>query len=150
VYRDGALTTISIFDIVVGDLFQVQTGELLPCDGVVLESNGIECDESAMTGESLLVKKDPVKNPYLLCGCKVGVLDLCCENWCAGAGGIWVDDRDGGGDEQPVRHYQGHHAQVRRGEGGNSAAEEARWHRQVFVLFVCFFKCVLFVVGFVQ
>jgi Ca2+-transporting ATPase len=74
VMRDNQLINISIFDLVVGDIFQVQTGELLPCDGLVSESHGIECDESAMTGESLLIKKEPISNPFMLCGCKVMLL----------------------------------------------------------------------------
>ncbi|KAA6394931.1 MAG: putative Calcium-transporting ATPase 3, plasma membrane-type [Streblomastix strix] len=55
----------------VGDIFQIQTGDILPADGICIESNNISCDESSMTGESDLIKKSPEQMPFMLCGCKV-------------------------------------------------------------------------------
>ena len=43
-------------------------GDLLPADGVVLQSNDLKVDESALTGESDLVKKSDTGDPMLLSG----------------------------------------------------------------------------------
>jgi Ca2+-transporting ATPase len=79
VTRDGVLQSVSIFDLVVGDIFEVQTGELLPCDGLMIEVNGVECDEAAMTGESCHIVKNTTTDPFMLCGCTVWLL----KNECA-------------------------------------------------------------------
>jgi P-type E1-E2 ATPase len=67
----GEVISTTIYDVVVGDVFRVEAGVILPCDGLVFESNSIECDESAMTGEALMIKKNVDVNPFMLCGCKV-------------------------------------------------------------------------------
>jgi hypothetical protein len=41
VIRDGRPEHISIMELVVGDIFRVETGEILPCDGLVTEANSI-------------------------------------------------------------------------------------------------------------
>ncbi len=56
VLRDGAIKEIHIEDIVVGDLVFLSAGERVPADGVLV-SGEIGADESAITGESLEVKK---------------------------------------------------------------------------------------------
>ena len=75
VVRDGREQTVSIFDVVVGDIFIVKAGELLPCDGLLLRGSGLKCDESAMTGESLEVPKsvggEGHSGPYLTAGAQV-------------------------------------------------------------------------------
>lgn len=56
VLRDGIASEIAIEEVVVGDLFIVQPGDSFPVDGVVYD--GISAaDESALTGESVLVDK---------------------------------------------------------------------------------------------
>jgi len=60
VIRDNQEVPISIYDVAVGDIFIIKTGEILPVDGILLKgSSGIKCDESAMTGESLEISKAP-------------------------------------------------------------------------------------------
>jgi P-type Ca2+ transporter type 2C len=60
VIRDNQEIPISIYDVAVGDIFVIKTGEILPVDGILLKgSSGIKCDESAMTGESLEISKAP-------------------------------------------------------------------------------------------
>ncbi|KAK2944226.1 ion-transporting P-type ATPase [Blattamonas nauphoetae] len=71
VIRNAEPTPISIFDLLVGDIFSITTGDVLPADGLCIESNNISCDEAAMTGESELIKKNPESRPFCLCGCKV-------------------------------------------------------------------------------
>jgi len=43
-------------------------GDLLPADGVVIQSNDLKVDESALTGESDHVKKGDAGDPMLLSG----------------------------------------------------------------------------------
>jgi len=43
-------------------------GDLLPADGVLLQSNDLKVDESSLTGESDLVKKALDRDPMLLSG----------------------------------------------------------------------------------
>jgi Ca2+-transporting ATPase len=53
---------------------KVSTGDILPVDGIILESNDIQCDEAPMTGESDLIKKSLDRNPFMLSGCKVIII----------------------------------------------------------------------------
>ncbi|UJR32250.1 hypothetical protein I4U23_019715 [Adineta vaga] len=68
VIRDNVARQIPIKDIVVGDICQVRYGDLLPADGVVVQSNDLKVDESSLTGESDLIKKHEAKDPFLLSG----------------------------------------------------------------------------------
>jgi len=45
---------VHINDILVGDLYHVTIGEILPCDGILIEGHKIQCDESMLTGETSL------------------------------------------------------------------------------------------------
>ena len=47
---------------------QVKYGDLLPADGIILQSNDLKIDESSLTGESDQVKKGPDVDPMLLSG----------------------------------------------------------------------------------
>lgn len=53
--RDGVVAEVPVETLVVGDLLEVATGDQLPVDGTVVASDGLEVDESLLTGES-----DPV------------------------------------------------------------------------------------------
>ncbi len=66
--RNNIVKQIPIKDIVVGDICQVKYGDLLPADGVVVQSNDLKVDESSLTGESDLIKKHESKDPFLLSG----------------------------------------------------------------------------------
>ncbi len=57
VYRDGKILKIPSEDIVIGDVFEVETGDRIPCDAYIKEQNFLSCDESVLTGESKLVSK---------------------------------------------------------------------------------------------
>lgn len=59
VKRSGKNKTISIFDILVGDLVRLEAGDLVPTDGILIEGFGIQCDESPVSGEADLVLKTP-------------------------------------------------------------------------------------------
>ena len=51
--------------------FQVKYGDLLPADGVVIQSNDLKIDESSLTGESDHVKKGADCDPMVLSGTHV-------------------------------------------------------------------------------
>lgn len=70
VTRNGAREKVSIFDLVVGDIVHLSTGDQIPADGLLIEGNELKVDESTMTGESDLKKKS-CENPFLLSGTKV-------------------------------------------------------------------------------
>lgn len=46
-------------------------GDLLPSDGVLIQSNDLKIDESSLTGESDLIKKSVDHDPMLLSGTHV-------------------------------------------------------------------------------
>ena len=70
VLRAGQRQTVSIFDLVVGDIVPLSIGGQVPADGILVEGYSLSIDESTMTGESLPVTKDKSR-PFLLSGCKV-------------------------------------------------------------------------------
>ncbi|KAK7867411.1 hypothetical protein R5R35_003839 [Gryllus longicercus] len=71
VIRQGEVKQISVGDIVVGDICQVKYGDLLPADGIVIQSNDLKIDESSLTGESDHVKKGEGFDPMVLSGTHV-------------------------------------------------------------------------------
>ncbi len=64
VVRDGARKEIPIDQIVMDDVIAVESGNQISADSVVLESAGIEVNESMITGESRPVKKKPGDTLY--------------------------------------------------------------------------------------
>lgn len=54
--------------------FQIKYGDLLPTDGILIQSNDLKVDESSLTGESDHVKKGPDVDPMVLSGRHCGVL----------------------------------------------------------------------------
>lgn len=59
VCRDGKFRNIPIEELVIDDLLAVENGNQIGADCVVLESEGIEVNESMITGESRPVRKKP-------------------------------------------------------------------------------------------
>ncbi len=57
VVRDGKLIKIDAEELVVGDVVEVEEGDRIPADCRILSSENFRCDESALTGESVPVKK---------------------------------------------------------------------------------------------
>ncbi len=57
VVRDGKLQEIPATELVPGDLVEVHEPQSIPADGVWVEADALQAEESALTGESLPVRK---------------------------------------------------------------------------------------------
>lgn len=58
VIRDGEEQQISNKEIVVGDLIVLESGDKVPADGYFVSANALGVDESALTGESIVIRKN--------------------------------------------------------------------------------------------
>ena len=76
VLRDGAMLEIPVEQVVLDDLIMVNHGDQVCSDCIVLESSGIEVNESMLTGESKPVRKNPgdklLSGSYLVAGTGLG------------------------------------------------------------------------------
>ena len=76
VYRgeDGSTVTVHNQELVVGDVFKIESGMRIPADAILIAGTDIATDESAMTGEPEQVEKAAITeqnfehnpNPFLL------------------------------------------------------------------------------------
>lgn len=57
VVRDGRAAEIPTAEVVQGDLIELRAGDQVPADGLLLTSDGVELDESNLTGESDSIAK---------------------------------------------------------------------------------------------
>merc|ERR1712223_642737 len=71
VIRNNSMNQVQMGEIVVGDILMVKYGDLLPADGLVLNSNDLKIDESSLTGESDQVNKGVTRDPMVLSGTHV-------------------------------------------------------------------------------
>jgi Ca2+-transporting ATPase len=71
VFRNGEMQLISIYDVVVGDIMNLEPGDVISADGVLVEASNLKADESAATGESDTIKKNFIKDPFILSGSKI-------------------------------------------------------------------------------
>ncbi|TMR25270.1 HAD family hydrolase [Nonomuraea turkmeniaca] len=58
VLRDGAEHEVDAHDLVPGDVVVLSAGQVVPADCRIVAADGLEADESALTGESLPVSKN--------------------------------------------------------------------------------------------
>jgi P-type Mg2+ transporter len=58
VMRDGQVMEHKVQELVPGDLILVAIGDIVPADARIIESHGLETNESVLTGESNPVEKD--------------------------------------------------------------------------------------------
>lgn len=66
VFRDNKWEYVASRLLVLGDIIQLTSGEVIPADGKVVEANHISVNESALTGESL--PKDKKENDSVFSG----------------------------------------------------------------------------------
>jgi Ca2+-transporting ATPase len=65
VMRDGTRIEIASADLVPGDLVVVAEGGAVPADGLVVAGDGLQVDESALTGEAMPVRKARFDTPLV-------------------------------------------------------------------------------------
>lgn len=56
-HRDGALVRVPVSELVPGDVVAVGRGDLVPADLRLIGVEGLQCEESALTGEAFAVEK---------------------------------------------------------------------------------------------
>uniref|UniRef100_A0A6N2NAC5 Calcium-transporting ATPase n=1 Tax=Salix viminalis TaxID=40686 RepID=A0A6N2NAC5_SALVM len=71
VVRSRRRQTVSIFELVVGDVVCLKIGDQVPADGLFIDGHSLQIDESSMTGESDHVEINHTKHPFLVSGTKV-------------------------------------------------------------------------------
>ena len=59
VLRDGVEQRVRADELVPGDVVEFEAGDLIPADCRLLQAASLKCDESALTGESVPVDKQP-------------------------------------------------------------------------------------------
>ena len=63
VVRSGHIVQVPARDVVVGDVVEVEAGDIAPADGRIIRSATLETQEAALTGESAPVAKDAAVLP---------------------------------------------------------------------------------------
>jgi len=72
VIRDAQTVQVDNSDIMVGDVVLIDTGDVIPADGVFISGFNLKCDESSLTGETdASVKGAGHLDPFLISGTKV-------------------------------------------------------------------------------
>ena len=59
VRRDNRFASVDVTELAPGDMVHLEMGAIVPADIRLVETTGLECDESVLTGESLPVEKTP-------------------------------------------------------------------------------------------
>ncbi|CAB4430936.1 unnamed protein product [Rhizophagus irregularis] len=73
-FSSGNKQQIPVHEIYVGDDLYLESGDIVPADGLFLRGYNLVCDESSATGESDLVRKGELEknlDPFILSGSKV-------------------------------------------------------------------------------
>jgi calcium-translocating P-type ATPase len=71
VIRGGNRQVVGTRELVVGDIVHLEVGNKILADGIVLRCNDFKTNESALTGESDDINKNPATVPFLLSGSTV-------------------------------------------------------------------------------
>ncbi|KAK7396224.1 hypothetical protein VNO78_17076 [Psophocarpus tetragonolobus] len=106
VTRDGKRQKISVYDIVVGDIVHLSTGDQVPADGIFISGYFLLIDESSLSGESEPVNVSEDK-PFLLSGTKVqdgqGKMLITTVGMKTEWGKLMETINEGGEDETPLQ-----------------------------------------------
>ena len=66
VIRDGETKRVRAYDLVVGDIIILQTGDMIPADCIITDFSKAMCNEASLTGEPEDRKKNKDHDPFLL------------------------------------------------------------------------------------
>lgn len=69
VIRNKEVVKVRSYDIVCGDVVIINTGDIVSADGRIIEEEGLEVNESSLTGESVPIKKN---NKIINSDCEIG------------------------------------------------------------------------------
>ncbi|KAK3188615.1 hypothetical protein Dsin_028176 [Dipteronia sinensis] len=75
VLRDGSWTEQDAAILVPGDVISIKLGDIIPADARLLEGDPLKIDQSALTGESLPVTKNPGDEIFSGSTCKQGEIE---------------------------------------------------------------------------
>lgn len=75
VLRDGKWQEMDASILVPGDIVSIKLGDIVPADARLLEGDPLKIDQSALTGESLPVTKNPGDEVYSGSTCKQGEIE---------------------------------------------------------------------------
>ncbi|XP_077236772.1 plasma membrane ATPase 1-like [Tasmannia lanceolata] len=75
VLRDGRWSEEDASVLVPGDIVSIKLGDIIPADARLLEGDPLKIDQSALTGESLPVTKNPGDGVYSGSTCKQGEIE---------------------------------------------------------------------------
>ncbi|XP_074276425.1 plasma membrane ATPase 4-like [Silene latifolia] len=75
VLRDGRWGEMEAAILVPGDIISIKLGDIVPADARLLEGDPLKIDQSALTGESLPVTKNPGEEVFSGSTCKQGELE---------------------------------------------------------------------------
>nr|XP_009381583.1 PREDICTED: plasma membrane ATPase [Musa acuminata subsp. malaccensis] len=75
VLRDGTWCEQDAAILVPGDIISIKLGDIIPADARLLEGDPLKIDQSALTGESLPVTKNPGDEVYSGSTCKQGEIE---------------------------------------------------------------------------
>ncbi|XP_052174511.1 plasma membrane ATPase 4-like [Diospyros lotus] len=75
VLRDGRWSEQDASILVPGDIISIKLGDIIPADARLLEGDPLKIDQSALTGESLPVNKNPGDEVFSGSTCKQGELE---------------------------------------------------------------------------
>uniref|UniRef100_A0A803PRP3 Plasma membrane ATPase n=1 Tax=Cannabis sativa TaxID=3483 RepID=A0A803PRP3_CANSA len=75
VLRDGKWSEEDASVLVPGDIVSIKLGDIIPADARLLEGDPLKIDQSALTGESLPVSKNPGDGVYSGSTCKQGEIE---------------------------------------------------------------------------
>ena len=64
VFRSGKTMEVSVYDVQVGEVMNLEPGDLIPVDGIFIDGHNVKCDESSATGESDLLRKTGGQEVY--------------------------------------------------------------------------------------
>lgn len=67
VYRNGLLKKVPSSQIAVGDIIEIKAGDTIPCDGYIIDSYGLETNESTLSGESVSSPKRARRDEKEVC-----------------------------------------------------------------------------------
>ncbi|EFA81180.1 hypothetical protein PPL_06017 [Heterostelium album PN500] len=57
VIRSGTQLEIDVHELNVGDILMIESGTILPADGILIDGYNVTCEESSLTGESAAIHK---------------------------------------------------------------------------------------------